>query len=76
MTTAELDVMLREYLQFENDKTAFMALSRSGGADEATKKEFLGKMERMNDVSAQAQAVGAAIQAADLCMKPPYFSPM
>lgn len=76
MTTAELDVMLREYHQFENDKTAFMALSRSGGADEATKKEFLGKMERMNDVSAQAQAVGAAIQAADLCMKPPYFSPM
>ena len=73
MTLAELDAELREYSQMERDKNAYMALVQTGGEDAALKQKFIGEMERMLDISDKAQNLGQALQAAQLCARPPYF---
>ena len=73
MTLAEFEAEQREYRQWELDKIAFMAVIKSGGEDEVLKQRFIGQMDRMSDISDKARDMGRAIEAANLCPRPPHF---
>lgn len=73
ITLPELDAELREYDQWELDKNAYMALTQSGGEDEALKQRFIGSMERMMDISNKARDLGQALEVANICAWPPRF---
>lgn len=73
ITLPELDAELREYGQWELDKSAYMAVTQSGGEDEALKQKFIAPMERMLDISTKARDLGQALEAANFCTRPPRF---
>lgn len=73
VTLAELDAELRDYGQWESDRSALIELTKTGGEDEALKLRFLDQMARMRDISRKAENVGQALEAENICAGPPYF---